>query len=64
MIDNVLLAMVGTKHGHTMDQIRVHCHPLGLFEQLDLVPVENSPEEIFKYILADTPIGEFEHLGR
>jgi V-type H+-transporting ATPase subunit d len=57
MIDNVLLAIVGTKHGHKMEQLRGHFHPLGLFDQLESVPAASSPDEAFKCILADTPLG-------
>lgn len=59
MIDNVILLLIGTRNKREMSELLPKCHPLGLFDEIGVVTVAQSPAELYSCVLKDTPLGPF-----
>jgi len=59
MIDNVILLLIGTRNKREMAELLPKCHPLGLFDEIGVVTVANTPAELYSCVLKDTPLGPF-----
>lgn len=61
MIDNVVLLISGTLHEKDPQTLRDKCHPLGLFEQMGSISVEQTVADLYNNILVDTPLAPYFH---
>lgn len=62
MIDNVVLLVTGTLHQRAISELIPKCHPLGSFEEMELVNIASSPAELHHAVLVDTPLGNHRFL--
>lgn len=64
MISNVLKLITSMKtksegsHQNALDII-YKCHPLGMFETIEVLSTQNSVRDMFQLVLVDTPIGPY-----
>ncbi|EEB06855.1 V-type ATPase V0 subunit D [Schizosaccharomyces japonicus yFS275] len=59
MIDNVMLMISGTAHGHDTHELLERCHPLGWFETLPTLCVATNVEELYSLVLVETPLAPY-----
>eukprot|EP00698_Gefionella_okellyi_P021302 TRINITY_DN6871_c0_g1_i1.p2 TRINITY_DN6871_c0_g1~~TRINITY_DN6871_c0_g1_i1.p2 ORF type:complete len:360 (+),score=80.35 TRINITY_DN6871_c0_g1_i1:163-1080(+) len=59
MIDNIVLLITGTMHGRDIGELIAKCHPLGLFETIEALPVGLTPRELYSTVLIDTPLAPY-----
>jgi len=59
MIDNVVLLITGTLHDRDPEELKEKCHPLGRFESMGSITVEDTTEKLYKEVLIDTPLGPY-----
>jgi len=59
MIDNVALLITGTLHNRDTRELLARCHPLGWFEQLPILCVATTTEELYNMVLVDTPLAPY-----
>lgn len=59
MISNVLKLIAGTRHGRGSLEILYKCHPLGMFQGIEVLTAATSVDEMFEMVLIDSPIGRF-----
>lgn len=59
MIDNVVLLVTGTIHQRAISELIPKCHPLGSFEEMELVNIANSPADLHHAVLVDTPLANY-----
>lgn len=59
MIDNLVLLITGSLHGRDVADLIDKCHPLGMFDCMPSIVVANSPEELYREILIDTPLAPY-----
>lgn len=57
MIDNVVLLITGTLHERDLSELLEKCHPLGMFESISSLSSAVSVNELYNYVLVDTPLG-------
>ena len=57
MIDNIVLVITGTLHGRNVDELLQRCHPLGMFDTLGTLGAATNGEELYHFVLRDTPLG-------
>jgi len=59
MIDNVILLITGTLHERDTSELIEKCHPLGMFDSIATLTVANSPRELYRTVLVDTPLAPY-----
>jgi V-type H+-transporting ATPase subunit d len=59
MIDNIVLLISGTLNQRAIGDLLPRCHALGMFEELGGITVANTPAQIYRAVLVDTPLGRF-----
>lgn len=59
MIDNVVLLITGTLHERDLGELLEKCHPLGMFESISSLSSARSVNDLYDYVLVDTPLGTF-----
>jgi hypothetical protein len=57
MIDNVVLLITGTLHERDLTELLEKCHPLGMFESISSLSSARSVNDLYDYVLVDTPLG-------
>jgi V-type H+-transporting ATPase subunit d len=57
MIDNIILLITGTLHQRQISELRLKCHPLGSFEEMESINIATTPAELYSAVLVDTPLG-------
>jgi V-type H+-transporting ATPase subunit d len=58
MIDNVVLLITGTLHERDPEELKEKCHPLGLFDAMVSITVEQTISGLYD-VLVDTPLGPY-----
>jgi V-type H+-transporting ATPase subunit d len=59
MIDNVVLILVGTLHGSSLDDILPEAHPLGLFDGIEALCAVRSVDDLYATVLAESPLADY-----
>jgi V-type H+-transporting ATPase subunit d len=59
MIDNIVLVITGTHHDRKSDELLEKCHPLGKFDELKAIAVAQSPQDLYRMVLVDSPLGPY-----
>ncbi|RPD62397.1 ATPase V0 complex subunit D [Lentinus tigrinus ALCF2SS1-7] len=59
MIDNIVLVITGTLHGRNVDELLQRCHPLGMFDTLGTLGAATNGEELYHFVLRDTPLASY-----
>jgi len=59
MIDNIILVITGTLHDRDTQELLEKCHPLGLFDSMATLCVAQTPSELYRMVLVDTPLGQY-----
>eukprot|EP00741_Cyanophora_paradoxa_P005820 tig00000113_g5641.t1 len=59
MIDNVIMLITGTLHERDTSELIEKCHPLGMFDSIATLCVANSPRELYRMVLVDTPLAPY-----
>lgn len=59
MIDNIILIITGTLHDRDTEHLIEKCHPLGMFDAMGTLCVAQSPADLYKTVLVDTPLGPY-----
>jgi len=59
MIDNVVLLITGTLHERDPEELKEKCHPLGLFDAMGSITVQQTVSELYNDVLVDTPLGPY-----
>ncbi|XP_006727183.1 V-type proton ATPase subunit d 2 isoform X1 [Mirounga angustirostris] len=59
MIDNVILLMNGALQKKPVKEILAKCHPLGRFTEMEAVNIAETPSDLFKAVLVETPLAPF-----
>mmetsp|Transcript_8692 Transcript_8692/g.22693 ORF Transcript_8692/g.22693 Transcript_8692/m.22693 type:complete len:350 (-) Transcript_8692:565-1614(-) len=59
MIDNVILLLTGVKNDRDIKDMASKLHPLGLFDALMAATVPSNPQELYRMVLVDTPLGPY-----
>jgi V-type H+-transporting ATPase subunit d len=59
MIDNIILLITGTLHQRQISELRLKCHPLGSFEEMESINIATTPAELYSAVLVDTPLGPY-----
>ena len=59
MIDNIVLVITGTHHDRDTAELLEKCHPLGMFDSMATLCVAQSPSDLYRMVLVDTPLGPY-----
>eukprot|EP01121_Diplochlamys_sp_Union-15-3_P022782 TRINITY_DN97_c0_g1_i1.p1 TRINITY_DN97_c0_g1~~TRINITY_DN97_c0_g1_i1.p1 ORF type:complete len:351 (-),score=55.30 TRINITY_DN97_c0_g1_i1:106-1158(-) len=59
MIDNVVLLITGTLHERDPEELKDKCHPLGKFEGMGSITIEQTTADLYNNVLVDTPLGPY-----
>lgn len=59
MIDNIILLITGTLHQRPISELIPKCHPLGSFEQMEVIHIAATPAELYNAVLVDTPLAPY-----
>lgn len=59
MIDNVVLLITGTLHERDPEELKEKCHPLGLFDSMVSITVQQNVSDLYNDVLIDTPLGPY-----
>eukprot|EP01120_Amphizonella_sp_Union-15-10_P003313 TRINITY_DN13734_c0_g1_i1.p1 TRINITY_DN13734_c0_g1~~TRINITY_DN13734_c0_g1_i1.p1 ORF type:complete len:351 (-),score=68.81 TRINITY_DN13734_c0_g1_i1:3-1055(-) len=59
MIDNVVLLITGTLHERDPEELKEKCHPLGKFDAMGSITVEQTTADLYNNVLVDTPLGPY-----
>jgi len=59
MIDNIVLVITGTHHDRETSELLEKCHPLGMFDSLSTLAVSQTPADLYRTVLVDTPLGAY-----
>jgi len=59
MIDNLILLITGLIHNRDIKELIYRCHPLGLFDTMAALGAGNTPEEIYRNCLVETPLAPY-----
>jgi len=59
MIDNIVLVITGTHHDRETSELIEKCHPLGMFDSMATLCVAQTPAELYRTVLVDTPLGQY-----
>lgn len=59
MIDNIVLVLSGTLHGRDTAELMEKCHPLGTFEAMAALGAATTPQDLYRTVLVDSPIGKY-----
>jgi len=59
MIDNIILIITGVNHDRDTSELMEKCHPLGMFDSMATLSVAKSPQELYRDVLVDTPLGPY-----
>ncbi|EKE39927.1 hypothetical protein ENUP19_0242G0005 [Entamoeba nuttalli] len=59
MIDNVILLITGTQGEKEMEELKEKLHPLGLFKNIESLSITKTVNDLYHYILIDTPLGNY-----
>jgi V-type H+-transporting ATPase subunit d len=59
MIDNIILVITGVHHDRDTSELMSKCHPLGMFDSMATISVATSPQELYRFVLVDTPLGKY-----
>jgi len=59
MIDNIVLLITGTLHERDMKELQEKCHPLGLFEAMNVLCACKTINELYDYVLVSTPLANY-----
>jgi len=59
MIDNIILLITGTLHDRDPHELVEKCSPLGYFDALETVTVAQSVQELYDYIIVETPLAPY-----
>ncbi|KAL0222584.1 hypothetical protein RCL1_002438 [Eukaryota sp. TZLM3-RCL] len=56
MIDNIVLIIKGSVKGLPLQDLLSQCHPLGMFHNIGVLAAATTPEEVYNFVLVDTPL--------
>ncbi|KAH8104525.1 ATPase V0 complex subunit D [Cristinia sonorae] len=59
MIDNLILLITGLIHNRDIKELIYRCHPLGLFDTMAALGAGNTPDEIYRNCLVETPLAPY-----
>nr|BAN42514.1 vacuolar ATP synthase subunit D, putative [Entamoeba invadens] len=59
MIDNVILLLTGTQAEKDVEELKEKLHPLGMFSNVEALPNVKSINDLYHYVLIDTPLGNY-----
>lgn len=59
MVDNVILLITGKLHWCSIPDLVFKCHPLGSLEKTKVMNITQTPTELYRAILIDTPLVSF-----
>jgi len=51
--------ITGTLHDRDTQELLEKCHPLGLFDSMATLCVAQTPSELYRMVLVDTPLGQY-----